>query len=127
VLNGLVYTNIPMRGLGRPGDDQVIKVLALIETLPSPVFIHCQHGCDRTGTVIACYRIQHDGWLNELALREAETYGISHFERGMRSYILKFPKPAKKSPESSSPGAAIVPVSAAATISVPKPPPAKSD
>lgn len=88
--HGLVLTNIPLSGLGRPKDEDVRRILAVIEGLPSPVFIHCEHGCDRTGTIIACYRIQHDKWSNDAALTEAEHYGISKFERGMRKFILSF-------------------------------------
>src|SRR5260370_11890450 len=57
--NGILYTNIPMSGIGRPKDDQVRQLLGLFETLSTPVFVHCQHGCDRTGTVVASYHIQH--------------------------------------------------------------------
>jgi len=88
--NGIQYTNIPMSGIGRPRDEQIRQVLALCENVSAPVFVHCQYGCDRTGTVIACYRIQHGGWSSELALREAERYGISSLEYQMRRYILAF-------------------------------------
>jgi len=57
------------------------KALAIIESLPHPVFIHCQHGCDRTGTIIACYRIRHEQWSGKQALQEARHYGISMFAR----------------------------------------------
>ena len=87
---GLVYTNVPLAGLGKPTDDEVAKVLSLIDSLPKPVFVHCKHGCDRTGTVIACYRIEHDHWKTKDALNEAGKYGLSRFERGMREYILSF-------------------------------------
>lgn len=90
--HGILYTNVPLRGLGRPTDEQVRQVLGLIETLPGPVFIHCKHGCDRTGTIIACYRIQHDEWTSANALKEAVHYGLSWFERGMRSYVMSFKK-----------------------------------
>jgi protein tyrosine/serine phosphatase len=92
---GLLYTNIPLRGLGRPTDTQIRSILALIQTAPGPVFVHCQHGCDRTGTVVACYRIQHDKWNSDAALDEAVRYGISRFERGMRRFIADFAKPPK--------------------------------
>ncbi len=88
--HGIVHTNIPMSGVRRPKDAEVRHVLALIEKLPAPVFIHCQHGCDRTGTIIACYRIQHDKWSSDEALREARTYGLSKLERGMKRYIAGF-------------------------------------
>ncbi len=87
---GLVYTNFPLSGIHGPKAEQVRQVLAAIESLPGPVFIHCAHGCDRTGTIVACYRIQHDNWSAETALQEADRYGLSRFERGMRSYIAEF-------------------------------------
>jgi protein tyrosine/serine phosphatase len=87
---GLVYTNVPLKGLGRPTADQIRRILELIDSLPAPVYVHCQHGCDRTGTVVACYRIQHDQWSGEVALREADVYGMSKLERGMRNFVREF-------------------------------------
>ena len=91
---GLVYTNFPLSGLGRPTTGQVRQVLAAIETLPGPVFIHCAHGCDRTGTIVACYRIGHDKWSVEDALAEADRYGMSRLERSMRLYVTDYGKTA---------------------------------
>jgi protein tyrosine/serine phosphatase len=88
--NGIVYTNFPMHGTGRPDSEQVKQILALFEKCSGPVFIHCRHGCDRTGTIVACYRIQHDGWSNDLAMREAKRYGISRFEFLMRRFVRSF-------------------------------------
>jgi protein tyrosine/serine phosphatase len=92
----MVYTNVPMTGVGKPTDEQINQILSLLETLPTPIFIHCEHGCDRTGTVVACYRIKHSNWSADAAFREAKAYGLSPFERGMRSYILGFSKSPKK-------------------------------
>jgi tyrosine-protein phosphatase SIW14 len=86
----MAYTNIPLETLSAPTDAQVASVLAAISIMPKPVFIHCRYGCDRTGTIIGCYRIQQDHWDNSVALKEAEVYGISPFEVGMRSYIKRF-------------------------------------
>jgi len=95
---GILYTNIPLRGLGRPTDEEIKQILSLIQTMPGPVFVHCQHGCDRTGTVVACYRIQHEQWSNEKAFKEAVRYGISKFERGMRKFIMSFKAAAPGQP-----------------------------
>lgn len=93
--NGILYTNIPMSPLGLPKDEQVRRVLALFETLSTPIFVHCQYGCDRTGMVVACYRIEHCHWSSELALREAERYGISKYEDPMKRYVVEFGKVTK--------------------------------
>jgi protein tyrosine phosphatase (PTP) superfamily phosphohydrolase (DUF442 family) len=87
---GMTYTNVPMSGCGRPADAQVRTVLAILETAPAPVFVHCKVGCDRTGTIIACYRIQHDQWTSQNALREAKQYGMSAWMIGMKRYITHF-------------------------------------
>jgi protein tyrosine/serine phosphatase len=87
---GITYTNVPLNALTRPTDEQVDHVLALIESLPRPVFIHCEYGCDRTGTIIACYRIRHDHWPLTEAEFEADAYGLSKLQHGMRNYLAVF-------------------------------------
>jgi uncharacterized protein (TIGR01244 family) len=94
--SGITYTNVPLKGVGRPTHSQVASLLALIESLPAPVFVHCEHGCDRTGTIIACYRIRRDRWSNEAALDEARKHGLSKLERGMIDYIRDFGRPPAK-------------------------------
>jgi uncharacterized protein (TIGR01244 family) len=89
---GITFTNVPFKGLGRPTDGQVAKVLSLIDNSPGPVFVHCEYGCDRTGTIVACYRIRHDHWSADAAQKEADTYGMSRLERGMRSFVANFAK-----------------------------------
>ena len=54
-----------------PEDEDVIKFLR-IATTPAlqPVLVHCQHGSDRTGTMVAIYRITVDGWTKAQATDE---------------------------------------------------------
>ena len=85
---GLRYFNVPFGRLGRPTDEQVARVLALINAPENGVvFVHCAKGQDRTGTVIAVYRITHDRWTGERAKKEAEHYGMKFWQRGMKDYI----------------------------------------
>jgi protein tyrosine/serine phosphatase len=85
---GLRYFNVPFGRLGRPTDEQVERVLSLINAPENGiVFVHCARGEDRTGTVIAIYRINLDGWTGEQATSEAIRYGMKFWQRGMKDYI----------------------------------------
>ncbi len=88
---GLRFINVPMPDFSRPRDEQVRQLLALLNASENfPVFIHCKRGADRTGTIIACYRIAHDGWTAEAALAEAKRYGMSWWQRGMKHFVEDF-------------------------------------
>jgi protein tyrosine/serine phosphatase len=84
------YINISLGEFGAPTNAQMEQILDLLKDGPDTIFVHCRRGRDRTGTVIACYRIQHDGWDNRRALQEAKEHGMSVFEPAMHSYILHF-------------------------------------
>ena len=89
-VQGMAYFNVPMGAFLRPRMETVSTVLSIIEKSPSPVFVHCQHGCDRTGTIIACYRIKHEGWKSSKALNEARIFGMSRWEFWMKSFVNDF-------------------------------------
>ncbi len=85
---GLRYFNIPLGRLGSPTDEQVERALALISaTENGVVFVHCAKGQDRTGTIVAVYRLMHDRWTADRATDEAEHYGMKFWQRGMKGYI----------------------------------------
>jgi len=89
--DGMRFVSIPMKGIGAPTQEQVSRALSVLEDSNSwPVFVHCRRGSDRTGTVLACYRISHDHWKNQKALEEAKAYGLSGFERAMRTFIERY-------------------------------------
>jgi tyrosine-protein phosphatase SIW14 len=91
---GMRYVSIPMHGLSTPESTKVAAVQALFnDTNSGPVFVHCKRGADRTGMVIAVYRISHDGWDNKKALSEAKSNGMSFFERAIQHYVMDY-KPA---------------------------------
>lgn len=50
--------------------DEVAEALAMIQQAPKPVLVHCWHGSDRTGCIVAAYRVVAQGWTPEQA--EAE-------------------------------------------------------
>ncbi len=91
---GLKYINIPMPALGAPTLESVQQALSVLNSDKAwPVFIHCQRGADRTGTVIACYRILTQGWTNAQAMKEAESLGLASFQTGKKHFILGWNPP----------------------------------
>jgi protein tyrosine phosphatase (PTP) superfamily phosphohydrolase (DUF442 family) len=85
---GLRFFHLPFERAGRPRDADMKRVLQIIDTPEyQPVFVHCKQGADRTGTVIAVYRITHDGWNSEQAKAEANSHGMHLWESGMKDYI----------------------------------------
>jgi tyrosine-protein phosphatase SIW14 len=90
---GMRYVNVPLEGLSAPPNQAVARVLAILNSGES-VFVHCRAGRDRTGTMIACYRISHDRWENRKALQEAKSFGIHWFEGAMKNYILRYQPPS---------------------------------
>ena len=86
---GMKYFNVPMKGVVAPTNEQIGKVLSLLNS-EDLVFIHCKRGADRTGAVIACYRIMHDRWQPKQALNEAKSLGMSWDQLGLKNYVMKF-------------------------------------
>ncbi len=85
---GFLYYNIPMSSIGRPTDEQISKVIEIIDLSENaPVFIHCRRGSDRTGVIIAIYRMMRDCWTAERALDEAKRYGMGWVQFRKRDYI----------------------------------------
>ena len=88
---GLSYFNISLSRWRRPSHEQISRVMAIIETQENwPVFIHCKRGSDRTGTIVALYRISHEGWTAQQAISEARRLGMSWIEFGMKDYISDY-------------------------------------
>jgi protein tyrosine phosphatase (PTP) superfamily phosphohydrolase (DUF442 family) len=67
---GLAYRHITFQ-TWHPEDEDMVEFLR-IATKPAnqPVFIHCQHGSDRTGTMCAIYRMAVQGWSKDDAIAE---------------------------------------------------------
>lgn len=84
---GLNYLNVGLPNWARPQDSRVARILEVINAPESGrVFIHCKDGVDRTGMIVALYRMTHDGWSSDRALAEAERSGMRRTQFWMRDY-----------------------------------------
>ena len=57
-------------------EEDIVKALRIIKNRKGPILIHCWHGSDRTGAVIAMYRIVFQGWSKENAIKEMTEEGF---------------------------------------------------
>jgi protein tyrosine/serine phosphatase len=88
---GLGYEHIRMEAWD-PEPEQVKAFLEIV-TNPEkqPVFVHCMHGSDRTGTMVAVYRMVIEGWDTEKSLDEMRNgpFGFHEIWTGLPEFIQK--------------------------------------
>ncbi len=84
------FINVPMKATDQPDEKNVNKVLnALRNPNNQPVFLHCQHGKDRTGLISALYRVEFQNWRATQARDEWINMGFSvRFLRKLDQYFL---------------------------------------
>ena len=51
-------------------DDHIAHFLAIVDQQPKPIYVHCRYGQDRTGAMIAVYRMLIEGVSEEDAIAE---------------------------------------------------------
>ncbi|MBS0224903.1 MAG: tyrosine-protein phosphatase [Proteobacteria bacterium] len=60
-------------------DDEILAFLRIADDpAKQPVLVHCQHGADRTGVMIAAYRVVVQEWSKEDAIREMQRGGYGY-------------------------------------------------
>ena len=76
---GLERTRIRM-GREAPTKAQVKEFMDIIrQAKAKPVFIHCQHGADRTGAMVGIYRAVDCGWKFDDIWKEMRRYGFKTY------------------------------------------------
>jgi len=86
---GLAYEHIYMKAWHAEGKELVRFLRIVTDTRRTPVFVHCKHGADRTGTMCAVYRIVVQGWTKQEALREMTDgpFGFHSVWQNLPKYI----------------------------------------
>jgi protein tyrosine/serine phosphatase len=88
--DGIQFISRPMNGLATPDDNEVNDILAKInDPANQPVFVHCMQGHDRTGLIIALYRVLYEGWKPKDAHDEMMALGYNTILVAMDSYFEK--------------------------------------
>jgi protein tyrosine/serine phosphatase len=73
-----------------PEEEDVVRFLRIVrDPANQPVLVHCRHGADRTGMMVALLRIVDEGWSREDAVREMVEggFGFHAVWRNMIEYV----------------------------------------
>lgn len=57
---------------------EIFKIIDGSVKKKKPVYIHCRHGEDRTGMIVAVYRVKKQGWPAEKAIEEWKSLGYRY-------------------------------------------------
>ena len=86
---GLERTRIRM-GREAPTKAQVKEFMDIIrQAKAKPVFIHCQHGADRTGAMVGIYRAVDCGWKFDDIWKEMRRYGFKTYLVELKDSVRK--------------------------------------
>jgi tyrosine-protein phosphatase SIW14 len=97
---GMQYVSIPWHCYF-PRDGQFARFLMILRDNPKKkVFVHCRYGDDRTGMMIAAYRMAVEGWNPKEARKEMEKFGFHRLVcPSLGPYEKSFPERVKKNSE----------------------------
>ena len=89
--NGITVLRFPMSAFDSPDDefDQTIDDIMskLADPSLAPIYVHCAHGQDRTGLVIALERVIDEGWSPKAAHDEMLALGFHPIFFGLDHYF----------------------------------------
>ncbi|HEY4902896.1 MAG TPA: dual specificity protein phosphatase family protein [Candidatus Sulfotelmatobacter sp.] len=97
---GMEYLTIPWH-CPFPKDEAFAKFLRLVQENPGKkIFAHCRLGDDRTGMMVAAYRMGIEGWSADRAMNEMKEFGFSRAHHficpSLASYEKSFPERFRK-------------------------------
>jgi len=79
-------------------DPKAVKraLSAITDPANQPLFLHCAQGRDRTGVVVAVYRMEIDGWKSVEAEAEMQTFGFHDAWVQMKNFVRSYRADARK-------------------------------
>jgi tyrosine-protein phosphatase SIW14 len=74
---GMGFISEQMSGFWTPNDAEVNQIEAIMaDKSRRPIFVHCQHGQDRTGLIVGLYRVFSEHWTPSAAYQEMLAKGF---------------------------------------------------
>jgi protein-tyrosine phosphatase len=99
---GMKYVAIPWH-CPWPHDEVFAKFLKVVhDNKGKKIFVHCRLGDDRTGMMVAAYRMAEEGWTADDAMTEMRSFGFTRSHHlicpSLAKYEQSFPERLKNSP-----------------------------
>lgn len=87
---GIKYLHRPMQYTDAPTDEQVNEILAQLQDVKNyPIYIHCRHGKDRTGLIVALFNVEVLGWTPKQAYDDMLKKGFAKFWWQLEQYYKR--------------------------------------
>jgi protein tyrosine/serine phosphatase len=88
---GMRFEHIPLEASDPPSEAQINRFMALAtDEAIRPIYVHCAQGVDRTGTMVAVYRMERQGLSNGDALAEMMGYGAHAIWLDLRRFVRTY-------------------------------------
>ncbi len=93
-LLGIRFSNVPINSLdpldATQGYDLGRAIALMKDPSNYPIYVHCEHGIDRTGMFVALYRVFVQGWKRQAAYDEMVSAGHGIFRQIFTGDVDKF-------------------------------------
>jgi protein tyrosine/serine phosphatase len=90
---GMKFHRIPMTTTDRPSEEAIAEFLSIVnDPANQPVYVHCQGGRHRTGTMTAVYRMTEDHWTAAQAYDEMKQFRFEGFpgHPELKDFVMHF-------------------------------------
>lgn len=103
---GMVFESLPLNYWNLPDQATIDRFLSLLDNAGNqPIYVHCLHGADRTGVLLAIFRISRMDWSVDHAYAEMKYCGFHRFRlRHFKWVLFNYARRSVKPPQGNNPG-----------------------
>lgn len=77
---GMNFISMPLNYWNLPKQETIDQFLAMVDdSSHHPIYVHCLHGSDRTGILLAIFRMFRQNWTFDDAYNEMRKFGFHRF------------------------------------------------